>query len=163
MLLCCFSSVTEAQTQNRILLRGVVTSASDGYSLPGAHVIVQNKDGRVIAATATDMDGNYSLMIDGRTDNKMIVSFAGYKKETINLGKETVVNVAMKDDVVVLKGAVVTADRKVSNGMMNISEREMSIAAKRIDMSEIQELGGASVDDALQGRIAGMDIQGREQ
>ena len=157
MLISCLPGVITAQ-QGKVLIRGVVTSASDGYTLPGANVLIQNKDGRVIGATATDIDGNFSLMSDGRKDNKLIISFAGYKKQTVEVTKETVYNVALKDDVVELKGATVIAARQVNNGMMNISEREMSIAAKRIDMTEIQELGGAGVDDALQGRIAGMDM-----
>ena len=144
--------------QDKVMVRGVVTAAEDGFGLIGAHVQVQNKDGRVVAATVTDLDGNYSLMSDGRKDNQMIISYSGYRKQTIAVGTKTVINVAMMEDVVELAGAVITAKRQVSNGMMNINERDLTSAAKRIDMTELQELGGAGVDDALQGRIAGVDM-----
>ena len=42
--------------------------------------------------------------------------------------------------------------------MMNINERDLTVAAKKIDMEELKEFGGAGGDDALQGRIAGVDM-----
>lgn len=156
LLLSCLSGVVMAQ--DKIMVRGVVTAAEDGFGLPGAYVQVQNKDGRVVGATVTDLDGNYALMSDGKKGNVLIISYSGYKKQTLEIGAKTQINVALREDVVELVGATVTAKRMVSNGMMNIAERDLTSASKRIDMSELQEMGTADVGDALQGRIAGVDM-----
>lgn len=156
LLLSCLPSVIMAQ--DKIMVRGVVTAAEDGFGLPGAYVQVQNKDGRVVGATVTDMDGNYALMSDGKKGNVLIVSYSGYKKQTLEIGAKTQMNVALREDVVELAGATVVAKRMVSNGMMNIAERDLTSASKRIDMSELQDMGTADVGDALQGRIAGVDM-----
>ena len=72
LLLCCISGI--AMAQDKVMVRGTVTAAEDGFGLPGAYVQVQAKDGRTVAATVTDMDGNYSLMSDGKAGDVLIVS-----------------------------------------------------------------------------------------
>ncbi len=156
VLLSCFSSL--AMAQNEVMVRGTITAAEDGFGLPGAYVQVQNRDGRTVAATVTDLDGNYSLMSDGKKGNVIIVSYSGYKKQTIEIGSKSQINVSLREDVVELAGATIVAQRQVNTGMMNINERDLTSASKRIDMSELSEIGTADVADALQGRIAGVDM-----
>ena len=153
----CFISFT-AFAQNKSVIRGIVTAVEDGFTLPGANVLIQNKDGRVIAATATNLDGSYSLVSDGRSENILVVSFSGFTTQKIDIGNKKVIDVALKETVVELKGATVMAKKQVSNGMMNIAERELTTASKKIDMTDLKEIGSAGVDDALQGRVAGVDI-----
>ncbi|MBR3897638.1 MAG: TonB-dependent receptor [Bacteroidaceae bacterium] len=156
LLLCCISGI--AMAQDKVMVRGTVTAAEDGFGLPGAYVQVQAKDGRTVAATVTDMDGNYSLMSDGKAGDVLIVSYSGYKKQTIEIANKTQIDVVLREDVQELQTATIVAKRMVNNGMMNIAERDLTSASKRIDMSELQEMGSADVGDALQGRIAGVDM-----
>ena len=156
LLLCCISGIVMAQ--DKVMVRGTVTAAEDGFGLPGAYVQVQAKDGRTVAATVTDMDGNYSLMSDGKAGDVLIVSYSGYKKQTIEIANKTQIDVVLREDVQELQTATIVAKRMVNNGMMNIAERDLTSASKRIDMSELQEMGSADVGDALQGRIAGVDM-----
>lgn len=156
IILSCLPGLMLAQ---KVMIRGVVSSDGDNLPLPAAHVILQNADERVIASTITDFDGNYSLMSDGKEKNKLVVSFSGFKKETVVVGKKTIINVVLKEDVIELEGAVIVAKR-INSGMMNISERDMTSAAVRIDMADLMDFAGAGMDDALQGRIAGVDMVG---
>jgi len=147
-------------SQTNVMLKGVVTSSTDGSSLPGANVQLVNKDNRVIAFAATDIDGNYSLVGEVKSGYQLVFTYSGYKKQVINLkdASQLQFNVALQENVVQLGGAVVTAKRQVSNGMMNIAERDLTSSAQRLSMDELQDVTGANVDDALQGRIAGADI-----
>ena len=97
IFLCACMSASFAQ--NKIMIRGVVTAVEDGFPLPQSNVIIQNKDGRIVAATATDLDGNYSLVSDGKKDNILVVSYAGYNTQKIPLGNKTVINVALQEKV----------------------------------------------------------------
>jgi len=147
-------------SQTNVMLKGVVTSSTDGSSLPGANVQLVNKDNRVIAFAATDIDGNYSLVGEVKSGYQLVFTYSGYKKQVINFkdASQLQFNVALQENVVQLGGAVVTAKRQVSNGMMNIAERDLTSSAQRLSMDELQDVTGANVDDALQGRIAGADI-----
>ena len=49
-LLACLPGLIQAQ---RVLIRGVVTAYEDKQPLPGAYLLLQNSDGRVVANTIT--------------------------------------------------------------------------------------------------------------
>ncbi|MCD8261516.1 MAG: SusC/RagA family TonB-linked outer membrane protein, partial [Bacteroides sp.] len=153
------SLLAQAGGNTRIMIRGLVTSATDKESLPGANVVLMNKDERIITHAITDLDGNYSLLADVKPGDKLVVSYTGFVKQEISLGTRTTVNVQMEEESFMLEGAVIVAQRRVNNGMLSVNERDLTTAATRISMSDIADnMAGASIDDALQGRIAGMDM-----
>ena len=53
---------------------------------------------------------------------------------------------------------VVVSQRKADNGMLQISEREVTTAQVHINAKEMEEMQAASIDQALQGRLSGVDI-----
>lgn len=154
----CSAPLMLMSQATKILIRGVVTAAIDKQPIPGANVLLMNKDGRVVGHAITDLDGNYSMRVDVKPDDQIVVSFTGMKKATIVLKGKTTVNVALQEDAVILSEATIIGKRKVNNGLMNINERDLTTAVSRIQMDELQDAVGVSVDDALQGRIAGLDI-----
>ncbi|SHF85170.1 TonB-linked outer membrane protein, SusC/RagA family [Bacteroides luti] len=156
IFLSCLPGLTFAQS--KVMIRGVVTSTSDKSTLPGANIQLINKDGRVVSYAVTDMDGNYSLMSDMKNGDKLVVTYAGFQKQTLTVNNRTKVDIALVQTDVMIEGAVVVGRKKVSNGMMNINERDLTTAATTIGLKDLAELTGASVEDALQGRIAGVDI-----
>ena len=69
------------------------------------------------------------------------------------------INIVMQDETVMLEGATIVGNKRVNNGMMDVSERDLTTAMSRISMSDLEDgMTAPSVEDALQGRIAGMDI-----
>ncbi|MCD8165400.1 MAG: carboxypeptidase-like regulatory domain-containing protein [Bacteroides sp.] len=164
MLLICLlvlpsSLLAQAGGNTRIMIRGVVTSVTDNESLPGANVVLMNKDERIITHAITDLDGNYSLLADVKPGDKLVVSYTGFVKQEISLGTRTTINVQMEEESIMLEGAVIVAQRRVNNGMLSVNERDLTTAATCISMADIADnMAGASIDDALQGRIAGMDM-----
>ena len=57
-----------------------------------------------------------------------------------------------------MKEVVVEARPKIATGGLEIPEREQSFAQQTIKMTEFEGLSFTSADEALQGRIAGLDI-----
>lgn len=156
LLLCLLTGTAMAQ---KTLVRGTVMDGTFDEPMAGANVIWQNKDGRTITGSQTDFDGNFSFADVIRPGDVLIISFTGYKKQTIPLtAGKTVFNVTLEEETVALKDVEVTAARRQSAGMLNISERDVTTSSKKIDMAELEDLAVADVTDALQGRVAGVDM-----
>jgi TonB-dependent SusC/RagA subfamily outer membrane receptor len=80
----------------------------------------------------------------------------GYKTVTLPFNK-TKYNVRMQDATQISE-VTVTAKKKAQGSGLAIPMDEISTARQSIDMSEFEGLALTTVDEALQGRIAGLDI-----
>lgn len=144
--------------QEKVIVRGKVLDAKDRLPVIGASVFETDKDGRTISGTQTDIDGNYALRMSN-SRNKISVSYIGYKNFSEQLNGRAVVNVLLYSNESLLKEVVVTAGRTVNNGTgLNIEKRNSTTATVTIQGKELQELASQSIDQALQGRMSGVDI-----
>jgi len=143
--------------QAKVLIRGKVLSSTDGTTLPSAPVFEVDKDGRIVTTAVSDLDGNYSMLVTN-TANKLTCKYIGFKPKEVLIGGRTVVPISLDEESVTLREAVVTAKKQVQAGMMNIAERDLTSSMVRLDTKEIAELSSASIDDAIQGRMAGVDV-----
>lgn len=125
-------------------VKGKVTSG--GVGLPGVSIIVQGtKDG-----TTTDMDGNFTLN-NVEPKSSLIFSYIGYRNVTLPADTKSAMQVAMVNDLEKLNEVVVigygTSKRKDING-----------AVSSIKASEIQDKPFTSIDQALIGKAAGVNV-----
>ncbi len=148
----------EALAQEKVLIRGKVISGTDNEPLIGVSVVEVDKDNRTITGTQTDLDGNYSLRVSAESNHKLFFSYIGFKNQTLSISADRTVNCVLQEDTQTLGEVTVTAQRKMSSGFMDIAERDMTYAYSKIDAGEIESLPVASIDEALQGRMAGVDI-----
>ena len=153
LLLCCCVSTAFAQKGARI--SGNVYSDSEG-PLIMVNVTERDKNNRIIKAEMTDMEGNFSMVVMN-TSNRLEISYIGYKTVVLEIGSRTVFNVKMVEDNV-LEAVEITAKPRTQSGALDILSREVSQATQKFSMSEMEGLSFASVDEALQGQIAGLDI-----
>jgi TonB-linked SusC/RagA family outer membrane protein len=155
-LWCLCSGVALAQ---KVLIRGVIMDGTFNEPMYGASVVWQNKDGRTVGGMQSNFDGSFSLQEMLKPGDVLVVSFTGYGKESVPITSDrTVYNITLKEETVALKSVEIQAARKTNAGMMNINERDMTTASKKIDMTELEDLAVADVTDALQGRVAGVDM-----
>lgn len=152
-----FQSV--AQTPEKVLIQGKITDAKDKSTIIGATVVEQDKnDKRTLGGISTNIDGNFALKVTN-TENKLSISFIGYKSIVLDIGGQRVFNIALQPDQAELKDVVVRANRTVSNGTgLNIDERNLTTASSTLNAKDVQELQAASIDQAIQGRLPGVDI-----
>lgn len=132
------------------------TVSDDFDVLPGASVQEIDGSNRTVNAAVTDMNGNFTMSVKS-AKNKLKISFMGYKTQILPINK-AVFKVKMADNTVTMKDVNVVAKKMAKTSGMTIPERETSFAAQGIDAKEFEGLGITSVDEALQGRIAGLDI-----
>jgi TonB-dependent starch-binding outer membrane protein SusC len=134
------SAVAFGQTQ----VSGTVKT-SQGDPIPGVNVLVK---GTAQGAT-TDTDG--SFVINAPADAVLTISFIGYATQEIAVGSRTRIAVTLQEDVQALEEVVV-----VGYGTVRKSDLTGSVSSVKADAFKDMPL--VSVDQALQGRAAGVQI-----
>ena len=120
-----------------------------------ANVVEIDEQQRIVAHAVTDINGNFSFKIVN-PKHRLRISYIGYVTQTIPI-KGTTYKIRMRSSTQ-LTDVVIQAKKVVQSSGLAIPERELSIAHQTIDAKEFEGLGVTSVDEALQGRIAGLDI-----
>jgi len=139
MMLCLFPVVAYAQS---ISVSGTVVDEM-GEPIPGANVLQKGTTNGVL----TDIDGNFSLKApNGAT---LVVSYIGYLTQEVKAA--TKVNVVLREDLKALDDVVV-----IGYGTARRSDLTGSIAS--MGGESLREVASSNVTDALQGRIAGVDL-----
>ncbi|MDR0712068.1 MAG: carboxypeptidase-like regulatory domain-containing protein, partial [Prevotellaceae bacterium] len=149
-------AVVSALAQDKILIRGKVTDR--GEPLVGVSVAEKDKDNRIVSGAQTDMNGNFSITVRNATGQQLVFSYMGYKSQTVAIGARAVINVQLEESTVDIDEVVISARKRVSIGSLNIDERDMTYAYSKLDTRDIEALPVTSIDQALQGRLAGVDI-----
>ena len=153
IMLSLFSFIALGTSAQITAVHGTV---SDEFGeLTGASVCEIDGAGRIIEATITDINGNFSMPIRN-TKDKIRFSYVGCKTQTLPIDREEY-EVKMTSETN-LKEVTVVAKRRLNSGGLAIPEREVSFATQTISAKEFEGLGMNTIDEALQGRIAGLDI-----
>ncbi len=156
MLLCSVSMMA----QEKVITGQVTEKLENGTEDPiiGANVVLVNSQNRYIKGAVTDIDGNYVLQVPADAKNiKVRATYIGMKPKTVNYTGQTQIDFSLESEAV-LQEVVVTGARGGRDGM-GISRLEQTSSVQKIDMSAIVETSPVtSVEEALQGQIAGLDI-----
>jgi TonB-linked SusC/RagA family outer membrane protein len=139
-LLCTVAAVAQ------IPISGQITGASDGEPLIGATVAIKG----AARGGTTDIDGRFRLDAPGE-DALLLVSYVGYLSQEIPIGKQREFNIALQENRSVLDEVVVV-------GYGSQKRSNISGAVSSITAGEISELPVLRVEQALQGRAAGISV-----
>lgn len=123
----------------------------------GANVVEKDKNNRIVSQTVTDMNGNFTMNIKD-PNNTLIISFMGYKSFSQKVGSKNVFKVTLQDNVKTMKEVVVKGKQNAPTTGLEIPAREYAGVAQKFSMDDVAGLSFESVDQALQGQIAGLDI-----
>ena len=119
------------------------------------NVVEVDEANRIVAHGVTDINGNFSFrIVDPK--HRLKISYVGYATQIIPI-KGTRYNIMLKSNLQ-LKEVVVQQKKVVQSSGLAIPEREVSMAHQTIDAKEFEGLSLTSIDEALQGRVAGLDI-----
>lgn len=141
-VLLCAPLWVAAQT---IQVTGTV-SDSEGEPIIGASVVpVGQKTG-----TVTDIDGNFTIRV--ASTGKLQISFIGYTTEEVAVNGRTSLSVTLREDSKTLNEVVV-----VGYGQMKRSD--LTGAVVSVGADAVKKTVSTSIDQVLQGRAAGVQIQ----
>lgn len=132
---------------SRIQVRGEITDHT-GELLPGVNVFEKGTTN----GSVTNIDGIY--LIEVAPTATLVFSFVGFKTVEVPVNGQTILNVVMEEDVVGLDEVVVTA-----MGIRS-EKRKLNFAVQSVDSEELNEGRQTNFVDALQGKIAGIEVSG---
>lgn len=118
----------------------------NGQPLPGANILIKGTRN----GTQTDFDGNFSLEI-ANEKAVLVVSYLGFKTKEILVGKRTNIVITLEDDASSLDEVVVVGYGTVRKG-------DLTGSVGSIKATEITKQSTPRIDQALQGRIAGVQV-----
>ena len=154
LLFSFFSFLVTANAQSAgDIISGTVTDEFGPVLM--ANVVEVDAANRIVASAVTDMSGNFSFKLKNPKD-KLRVTYVGYKTVTLPFNK-TKYSIHMQS-ATQIKEVTVTARRRAQGSGLAVPMDEISTARQSIDMKEFEGLAITTVDEALQGRIAGLDI-----
>ena len=133
-----------ASAQN-VAVKGVVTDAATGESIPFASVQVKG----TMNGVSTDMDGNYTMSV--RADAVLVFSSIGYVAAEVNVDGRGVIDVALAPDTQLLEETVVVA--------FGTSTKEaFTGSATVVKSSDIAKVQTSEPTRALEGLVAGVQM-----
>ena len=126
-------------------ITGVVTDAESGETLPGVNVHIKGTTN----GTITDINGNYSISV---SDAEILVfSFVGYQDKEVTISNQSVLNIALQVKALGLDEVIVV-------GYGTQKKSDLTGAISTVDMKELQSRQVSTIDQALQGQVAGVDV-----
>ena len=155
MLLTPLSALRSFAQEANDVISGTVSDALG--PIMQANVVEIDNANRIVSSTTTDMNGNFSFKIKN-PKNKLRFSFVGCKPKTVPI-KGTVYDITLDDETTLTEVTVVSKGRGNGSGLA-IPHNELSTSNQTISTKEFEGLALTTIDEALQGRIAGLDIVG---
>lgn len=144
-LLCLLCLIPLWAFAQKVSVKGVVKDAT-GESVIGASVIEKGTTN----GTITDFDGNFVLSV--AKDATLSISFVGYQTQEVSVSGKTSFNIILKEDTEILDEVVV-----VGYGQMKRSDLTGSVVS--VSSDAISKTVTTSIDQVLQGRAAGVQVQ----
>lgn len=142
-LISCINWASSAQQPTE--LRGVVKDAVTGELLLGVNILVEGTQ----AGTITGFDGDFSISVP--PNGSIRFSYVGYKSQIIRLAGQTFLTVLLEMDAQVIDELVVV-------GYTVQRRRDVLGSISKVDGTELSKIPVASTQQALQGRVAGVNV-----
>ena len=139
LLFCC--TLLAAQS---ITVEGTVTGNLDSEVLIGASISVKG----TTMGTVTDIDGKYSLSVP--SDAILVFSYLGYETEEVAVRNRSLINVSLKTSSQDLEEVVVVGTI--------LKKSDLTGAVSSVSAKVLEEKPVTSINQALQGRVAGVLI-----
>ncbi|MFK7936445.1 MAG: SusC/RagA family TonB-linked outer membrane protein [Saprospiraceae bacterium] len=125
-------------------ITGTITG-EDEEPLIGVSILVKGTS----SGTVTDFDGNYSLEIPEGSET-LVFSYTGYQDQEMSIGASNVVDVNMSEGINLSEVVVI--------GYAPIAREKVLGAISSVNSEEIVQNTPVSAFDAVQGRLAGVQI-----
>ncbi len=126
-------------------ITGTITDISN-EPIPGANIVIKG----TTVGTTTDVDGNYSIS-NVSSDNYLEISFIGMLTEEVEVGSQTEISLSLIPDIMQLEDVVVV-------GYGTVKKKDLTGAVVSLGAEDIENTPTANTMEALQGKIAGLDI-----
>ena len=142
-----FAAVCTVDAQQ---IKGTVTDTG-GEPLIGVSVFV---DGTT-SGTVTDVDGKYEISVPDAKGKILVFSCIGMATKNVLIGSNTTVNVILEEDSTFL-------DETVVIGYATVKRRDLMGSVTSVDSKTLTSVPVTTVNEALSGRMAGVQVTATE-
>lgn len=140
--------VVQPVVQQVRTVTGRVIDSQTKEALTGVAVQVQ---GTTIGA-ATGLDGEFRITNIPANNNVLLVSYVGYRAQQVNIDGRSEIIIELVQDILGLDDLVVV-------GYGTQQRREITGSIASVPMEQIREVPSASFENAILGRLAGVQVQ----
>lgn len=124
---------------------GTITAQATGSPVPGASIIIKGST----TATASDEQGRFTIAAE--PGQVIRVSSLGFAPKELKVGSSAVINISLDDDYRTLNDLVVV-------GYGKMKKTDQSSAQVSITSADIGRTINTTIDQAIQGRAAGVYV-----
>jgi TonB-linked SusC/RagA family outer membrane protein len=136
------AAFTNINAQSKNIIKGTVVDAKGEYII-GANIVIKGTS----KGTITDLNGKFTL--ECPISGKLIISYLGYNAQEVDIVKGKELNIVMEETTKSIDEVVV-----IGYGTVNKKDLTGSVAA--VKMEDVQKNVGASFQEAMGGKIAGV-------
>lgn len=148
LLLILLSLFLQGMAYSQIKVKGTVTDLSTGAPLAGVSVVEEGtKNG-----TVTNKEGRFTISVRSK-ESILHFLFLGMETQKIKVGAQTDISVSMRQDVTQIENVVVEI------GYGEAQKKNVAGSLGVLSSAELSKSKGESFMDALQGRLAGVQLR----
>ena len=148
-LLLCLPKAAHAANPTPLLLQQQITGTvtdQNGLPIPGVSIILKDTKRGVV----TNMNGEYRITAPAKAT--LVFSYIGYKTRVVPIEGQEEINIQLEEDIAAL------GEVQINAGYYNTTRRESTGNIARVTAEEIENQPVISPLQALQGRMAGVEI-----
>ncbi len=132
-------------TQQSMIVKGNVVD-DIGEPLAGVSVKVKGTN----QGTATDVNGNFSINVPGKS-SVLVFSYLGYSNQEMPVGDQTFVHITMQEDVQLLQEVVVV-------GYGSVKQKDLTSSVQTVKNKDMLSGSFNSPMEMMNGKAAGVSI-----
>ena len=144
VLLMLFATISLSLSAQSVTLSGNVKDKT-GEPVIGASVVEKGTTN----GTITDFDGNFSLKVSGK--HVLVISYIGMKTKEIEVKGKSKLEVTLEDDAQALDEVVVI-------GYGTVAKKDLTGSVASVSAKQLESVPVSSASEALQGKMAGVQI-----
>lgn len=129
--------------QNRQIKGKVMDDA--GAPLQGVNVLLSGSQKGV----QTDAAGSFSIAAPGTGTVTLLISYSGYKSQTVRVDGKSEVSISLEKDVSTLEDVVVV-------GYSSVRRKDVTGSVSSVNAKQLKDIPISSAAEAIQGRLAGV-------
>lgn len=128
-----------AQESKNNLVRGQVVDSEDKLPIPSATIVEQDSENRTVGGVLSDIDGNFAIHLKD-PNNKLLITNIGYKSKVVSINGKTTIKISLTSTITSLNAVVVTGQKKVETGLLNIADRNKTTSSVTIKAKRYSQL-----------------------
>ncbi len=133
-----------------VVVTGTVSSPDNGAMLAGASVREKGKDNM----TQSNATGNFTIRVTS-ANSTISVSHVGYQTKDVELKGRTKIEVVLDAKAIAMDGVIVI-------GYGSTTKKDLTGSVAQVGVTDLQKAPVISFDQALAGRIAGVQVSSED-